>query len=138
MADEANDQSLVPLDGETARDYTERLNEAGIRKYTGLERYFGYSRRAAKGMWIASEQFNIRFAYEQWSVRRARSDDGYGATNWLKRKYSLTDEQAAVVAAEFESGNREGLLKVLRFGDIARRLVTSECVEEMERKGAFE
>lgn len=129
---------MPPLDNETAREYTERLNEVGISSYAGLERYFGYSQDAAKGMWLASERFNAQFSYEEWSKRRKSSVDVYGPTNWLRRKYLLTDEQAATVSAEFEQGNRDGLLKILDFKEIARKRVVADVVEQMERKGAFE
>lgn len=137
MANKYQQAEFVPLAGETAREYTERLNAAGIGEFVGLEVHFGYSNGAAKGMWVASERFNVVFALEQWTDRRKRSLDGHGATNWLKRKYKLSDAEALQVAAEFERGNGEGLLSVVGFEEIARRRVMEKYVAEMEAKGAF-
>ena len=129
----------MPISGETAVEYTERLNGQDVKtSYAGLKKYFGLSSGCSKSMFIASCEFNARFSYKEWSERRKKSEDGYGARNWLKRKYCLSENECETILDRFESGDERGLLSVLSFSALAERRCMPRYVEEMEKCGVFE
>ncbi len=129
----------VPKSGETVLDYTERLTSDDVDEgsFASVVEHFGVSDLAAKSLWIASENFNTRFAFKQWSDRLSRSPKGYGARKWLQRKYRLTDAEAEQIDSEFRCGNRRALADKLSFEGFARVLLTVEAQDSLRHSGWF-
>lgn len=127
-----------PRSGEGPREYTERLNASDAHvPYTGLMDHFGFSAGAAKSMWIASVEFNQRFAFNQWSERRERSSNDYGANNWLRKKFQLEADELQRIVEGFEAGDAKALGKVLKFSDLVQRRTTPDDWPELKAAGVI-
>lgn len=126
-----------PRPGESLLDYSERLNAMEIGSYEPVMTCFGLNATAAKALWVASENFNARFSFQQWKSRRDKSADGYGARNWLKRKYKLNETQVDEVVAGFRTGNESALLDVLSFEQLAHSRLSESAQHELVKLGVL-
>lgn len=130
---------LDPVEGETARDYVERIEGAGRSvDVQFVDRHYGLPEGTGKALAIASVHFNARFSYDQWARRRARSIDGYGPRHFLQKKYKLEDQEADDIVAAFETGNQLALVDHLQFDGLAQRLLTKHFQIVLEEQGFLE
>lgn len=125
---------MTPLTGETAVDFVERIEADG--RHADLDviaAHFDVTKRVAKSICVASVRFNDRFSYRNWSEKHEKSH--YGAKNWLKRKYALSDAETDKIIRAYSKGQPDALGQELGFEGLAQRRLTQAFYNGLVAQG---
>lgn len=98
---------------------------------------FCLDERKVKALWVASPEFNARFAYDRWSERKEMGVSGQPARAYLMRKYELTGREADWLHSEYEKGNTKALLKLRDVDALANKLLTERAKDDLRAMGVI-